>query len=265
MEKEILTLEEASQLFGVSVKTFIKLLREEKVPARKIGREWRFSREALIDWLSAGDSQVYSSSDLEVKEFFDQVASEWEEISRQYYDESIKNKIIEKQILKPDMTAVDLGSGDGYISRAVAGIVKKVIAIDISGEMLEQLQKKAAQNAIKNIETIETEAQEVPLQDSTADIVFANMFLHHIEDPEEIIHEIFRIVKPGGMAVVSDFHQHENDEMKKKMHDVWNGFNISDIKKWFKKSGFKNINVETLKCDSSLQDKPRVFILTALK
>ncbi|NLO40177.1 MAG: helix-turn-helix domain-containing protein, partial [Ruminiclostridium sp.] len=37
-------MEEAAELFGVSIKTFIKLLREENVPARKIGREWRFSK-----------------------------------------------------------------------------------------------------------------------------------------------------------------------------------------------------------------------------
>ena len=63
MEKEILTMEEAAERFSVSIKTFIKLLKEEKVPGRKIGREWRFSRKALIDWLSSGDSQVYSSSE----------------------------------------------------------------------------------------------------------------------------------------------------------------------------------------------------------
>ena len=69
MDKEILNMEEAAELFNVSIKTFIKLLKEEKVPARKIGREWRFSRQALIQWLSAGDSQQYSSSESDPKSF----------------------------------------------------------------------------------------------------------------------------------------------------------------------------------------------------
>ncbi len=38
LDKEILTMEDAAEFFGVSVKTFIKLLKEEKVPGRKIGR-----------------------------------------------------------------------------------------------------------------------------------------------------------------------------------------------------------------------------------
>ncbi len=53
---EILNIEQAAALLGVSVKTFHKVLHSEQVPARKIGREWKFSRQALIDWVGAGCS-----------------------------------------------------------------------------------------------------------------------------------------------------------------------------------------------------------------
>lgn len=59
MNDDILNLEQATKFLGVSEKTIIKLLREEHIPARKIGREWRFSREALLQWLSSGDSMNY--------------------------------------------------------------------------------------------------------------------------------------------------------------------------------------------------------------
>jgi excisionase family DNA binding protein len=59
MTDDILNLEQAIEFLGVSEKTLIKLLREEHIPARKIGREWRFSRQALISWLSSGDSIDY--------------------------------------------------------------------------------------------------------------------------------------------------------------------------------------------------------------
>ena len=48
MDNDILNLEQTAEFLGISEKTLIKLLREEHVPARKIGREWRFSREALV-------------------------------------------------------------------------------------------------------------------------------------------------------------------------------------------------------------------------
>ncbi len=59
MGDDILNLEQAIEFLGVSEKTLIKLLREEHIPARKIGREWRFSREALLSWLASGDSIGY--------------------------------------------------------------------------------------------------------------------------------------------------------------------------------------------------------------
>lgn len=59
MDSNILNIEQAMDFLGVSEKTLIKLLREEHIPARKIGREWRFSKDALIHWLSTGDSCDY--------------------------------------------------------------------------------------------------------------------------------------------------------------------------------------------------------------
>ncbi|MDF1798649.1 MAG: helix-turn-helix domain-containing protein [Planctomycetota bacterium] len=57
--REILTIDEAAALLGVSVKTFNKVLHSERIPARKIGREWKFSRQALIDWVGSGDSSAF--------------------------------------------------------------------------------------------------------------------------------------------------------------------------------------------------------------
>jgi excisionase family DNA binding protein len=57
--REILTIEEAAELLGVSVKTFNKVLHSESIPGRKIGREWKFSRRALIDWIGAGRSDRF--------------------------------------------------------------------------------------------------------------------------------------------------------------------------------------------------------------
>jgi excisionase family DNA binding protein len=58
-DRDILNVEEAAQLLGVSVKTFSKVLHAESVPARKIGREWKFSRQALIEWVGSGRSDKF--------------------------------------------------------------------------------------------------------------------------------------------------------------------------------------------------------------
>lgn len=270
MDKEILTLEEAAELFGVSIKTFIKLLKEEKVPGRKIGREWRFSRKALIDWLSSGDSKDYSSSEGETREFFNKVAPEWEKIRQTHYDEFIKNKIFEQDLLKPQMTVMDLGAGNGYISRTVAKYVKKVIAVDISGEMLRELLKKAEEDGIENIETLENDGRDVAVPDGRFDMVFASMYLHHIEEPPIAVQEIYRVLKPGARVFLADYNEHGDLELKEKMHDLWAGFNPRDVEKWLKDAGFSDIHWLAEGYPTENEDKPdksfaRIFIVTAKK
>ncbi len=56
---EILNLTEAARFLGVSTKTFQKVLREGEIPGRKVGREWKFSRRALTDWIGAGRSRDF--------------------------------------------------------------------------------------------------------------------------------------------------------------------------------------------------------------
>lgn len=66
---EILNLAEAALYLGVSTKTLQKVLRAGDVPARKIGREWKFSRPALREWVGSGRSREFldasDSRDLE--------------------------------------------------------------------------------------------------------------------------------------------------------------------------------------------------------
>ncbi len=58
-EKEILNLDEAAAFLGVSLRTFLKTLRTENLPGRKVGREWKFSRSALVAWVAAGRTREF--------------------------------------------------------------------------------------------------------------------------------------------------------------------------------------------------------------
>lgn len=59
---ELMTFKEAAEFLKVSNKTLMRLLAEENVPARKIGTKWRFSKDALLKWLSEGDSRQYAKN-----------------------------------------------------------------------------------------------------------------------------------------------------------------------------------------------------------
>lgn len=54
--REILNVEQAAEFLGFSPYTVREKAREGEIPARKVGREWRFSREALLRWLKEGET-----------------------------------------------------------------------------------------------------------------------------------------------------------------------------------------------------------------
>ena len=52
--KDVLNVEEAAQLLGVSAWTVREQARQGHLPGRKVGKEWRFSRQGLMIWLQDG-------------------------------------------------------------------------------------------------------------------------------------------------------------------------------------------------------------------
>ena len=56
LTKEVLNVEEAAEFLGFAPYTIREKAREGEIPARKIGREWRFSRQMLLEWLECGST-----------------------------------------------------------------------------------------------------------------------------------------------------------------------------------------------------------------
>jgi excisionase family DNA binding protein len=54
MDKEILDVEGAATLLGVSTTTIYNLARKGEIPATRVGREWHFSRANLMQWVANG-------------------------------------------------------------------------------------------------------------------------------------------------------------------------------------------------------------------
>lgn len=263
MDKEILNMDEAAELFGVSIKTFIKLLREENVPARKIGREWRFSKKALVDWLSQGSSRAYSSSEQETRQFFEQIAPKWEELSAQLYDHSIFGRLLDSDLLSKDMTVLDYGSGDGFIARGIASRVGRVIAMDMAPSMLDELERKAKAQNINNILTVECEESEVPYRDGKLDLVCASMILHHVEYPKSILAEFCRVLRPKGVLFIADLLPHDDEKFRQDMHDYHPGLNPVILEQWLLDAGFENVSLEKL--TEAGKGEKGIFVLTAVK
>jgi ubiquinone/menaquinone biosynthesis C-methylase UbiE len=97
---------------------------------------------------------------------------------------------------------LEIGSGTGYFSLNLLqlGAIQRLTATDISPGMLKRLANTAAGLGLE-VETVQTEAEELPLADESFDIVFGHAVLHHIPDLERAFAEFLRVLRPGGAIV----------------------------------------------------------------
>lgn len=173
--------------------------------------------------------------------YFEQVAGRWDSIRAGYFTEGVRDAAIARAYLRPEMAVADIGAGTGFIAAGLAPLVKKVYAVDGSPAMLEVAQKNLA--GFENIEIRQADGLALPFPGESLDAVFANMYLHHCEDPAASIREMVRVLRPGGRLVITDMDAHPHAWFKEEMADVWLGFERSQVNAWFKAAGLVNVVV----------------------
>ena len=161
-------------------------------------------------------------------EYFEKIASDWDEISAGYFGPAVRQAAIRRAFLRPEMAVADIGSGTGFLAAGLAPLVKRVYVVDGSPAMLEVARKNLSQ--FENIEYHEADGLTLPFPDESLDAVFANMYLHHTPDPLAAIREMVRVLRPGGRLVITDMDAHPYAWLKDEMADVWQGFERDQIR-----------------------------------
>ena len=99
--------------------------------------------------------------------------------------------------------ALEIGSGTGYFSLNLVqqGLIGKLTATDISPGMLTQLASTATALRLDDVTTVVTEAETLPFDDASFDLVLGHAVLHHIPDLDRAFAEFRRVLRPGGHIV----------------------------------------------------------------
>ena len=170
--------------------------------------------------------------------YFKQVAEQWDDLRKGFYPDSLKEEVVSKAYLLPEMEVADIGAGSGFLSRALVEHVRLVHLVDASEEMLSQAKKNLS--TYTNTAYHLAEGRTIPLPDASLDAVFANMYLHHAPDPFAAIQEMARLLKPGGRLLISDLDLHTHNWLKEEMADEWPGFARDQVMEWFRTAGLVN-------------------------
>ncbi len=109
--------------------------------------------------------------------------------------------------IKKGDTVIDLGSGAGndcFVARHETGEDGRVIGIDFTPAMIEKARANATKLGYANVEFRQGDIEHMPITSNIADVIVSNCVLNLVPDKNQVISEIFRVLKPGGHFSISD-------------------------------------------------------------
>jgi ubiquinone/menaquinone biosynthesis C-methylase UbiE len=104
-------------------------------------------------------------------------------------------------------TVLDLGSGAGadvLISARRVGPSGRAIGLDMTDEMLALARENAVAAGAGNVEFVKGHIEDIPLADASVDVVISNCVINLSGDKQAVLHEVARVLRPGGRFAVSD-------------------------------------------------------------
>jgi ubiquinone/menaquinone biosynthesis C-methylase UbiE len=112
--------------------------------------------------------------------------------------------VVDNLDLRSHFEVLDVAAGTGHLSRAIAPYVRRVVALDLTPEMLVHARREAEDAGLTNIVFERGFAESLPYPDESFDLVVSRLSIHHFEDPHIQIGEMARVCRPGGKVAVSD-------------------------------------------------------------
>ncbi len=177
-----------------------------------------------------------------IADYFRDNAPEWHRLRSLHIDDAnIERALLQIVAARPKGALLDIGTGTGRVLEVLSPYIERGLGIDQSVEMLSLARSNLARAKVRNAEVRQGSMYTLDLPDESFDIVSLHQVLHYAEDPQAVIDEAARVLKPGGRLLVVDFGPHELVRLQREHAHRHLGFADNQVTGWLTGAG---LNVE---------------------
>ena len=228
-------------------------------------RMWQIVREEISHSNPAEQDArrmqaVLSDRSTRSQQFFSTSAGQWDRMRQELFGRRADVALL--GLLNETWVVADLGCGTGAVTHTVAPFVERVIAVDESSAMLSAARKRLA--GLENVDIRNGRLESLPLPDGEVDVALLFLVLHYVADPEGVIDEAVRVLKPHGRLLVLDMMPHERQDLRQTMGHVWQGFDRAVLGSWLEAAGLEHYRYQPLPADPDAKG-PLLFTASATR
>lgn len=181
------------------------------------------------------------------KLFFNKYASQFREQQESIapFDQYAENA---KDLLQHTLTGavqkpnciIEIGPGEGAFLHMLSPLCERVVALDISEEMLDKAQQYCHEREINNVDFLLGDTQTALAESLCADRIVCNMVLHHVPSPADVFNDSAKLLTNGGSLIVTDLCRHDQSWAVENCGDLWLGFEPDELSQWALTAGFED-------------------------
>ena len=209
---------------------------------------------------------VRSARARSAESYFSDIAETWDRLRALHYPEADIEAAILAQIQGQRFDrVVDLGTGTGRMLTLLAPYAKEAEGLDLSHHMLTVARANLNRAEVRNARVRQGDVSKTPFESNSADLVIVHQVLHYLEQPEAVISEAARILKPGGRLLIVDFAPHDLEFLREAQGHRRLGVREEDMKEWADDAGMALQNPLRFDPPASLDQGLSVLIWTATR
>ena len=134
-------------------------------------------------------------------------------------------------------SALEIGPGEGGFLPVLAALCPQVVALDNSSNMLAKATRTCHDEKLGNVDLIEGVTDTLLARGDSFDLVVANMVLHHVPSPADVMLDAAALMNGGGCLVISDLCSHDQQWAQANCGDLWLGFEPEELTAWATEAG----------------------------